>query len=183
MKLIGQRLLLQLSTEARCVVVILTPSAKTSTWVGREIAYAETNNIPIIPLLGKGSESESVPIDLVRAQYIDIRDKKYDQGMKELFERLQNNLHIKPSVQADEEVAADSSSTEETVPSLGRDNTGLIAIIFFLVIFVIAGLIILPQLQQPATDTRTPQVVSNSYRPNYGNSHSVSHRNRCCRRN
>lgn len=58
---------------AGCMVVLLSPDAEKSTWVGREIAMAETLGKRIFPLLVRGDEQTSIPFRLMSHQFIDAR--------------------------------------------------------------------------------------------------------------
>ncbi len=58
---------------AGCLVVLLSPTAKTSIWVQREINYAQTHRVKIFALLIAGDEATSIPFALVGSQYVDIR--------------------------------------------------------------------------------------------------------------
>jgi hypothetical protein len=51
--------------RARCLVVVLSPEAKESRWVEREMSYAEAFGRPIFPVLAKGNKRTAVPIDLI----------------------------------------------------------------------------------------------------------------------
>lgn len=68
---------------AACMIVMLSPVAKKSHWVKREVDYAITQEIHVCPLLAAGTEQTSVPIALISAQYIDIRNS-YEQGFSQL---------------------------------------------------------------------------------------------------
>lgn len=70
--------------EAHCVVVLLSPNAKKSVWVRRELSYAGELSVPIYPLMIRGKESNSLPIELVNAQYIGLR-KKPEIGIERLI--------------------------------------------------------------------------------------------------
>lgn len=71
--------------EALCLVVIMTPEAKKSKWVKREIGYAQVTDTRIFPLLALGEEREAVPLPLVNHQWIDIREAKdYEKGIEKL---------------------------------------------------------------------------------------------------
>mgnify|MGYP006283227931 CR=1 FL=1 len=61
--------------QAKGVVVILTPKAKESSWVERELDFASEHKVPIYPLLAKGNPSNAIPLELISAQRIDIRYK------------------------------------------------------------------------------------------------------------
>jgi len=73
--------------EARCVVVVLTPSAKASEWVALETTYARTLDKPIIPWLAAGDVQSSVPIDLIDTQWVD-HGGRYQPAFDELFKAV-----------------------------------------------------------------------------------------------
>jgi hypothetical protein len=70
--------------KAGCLVVILSPDAKQSIWVKRELDYASVHKVPIFSLLAQGEEAEAVPFALVGSQYVDIR-KNYATNMQKLI--------------------------------------------------------------------------------------------------
>lgn len=47
-----------------CVVVLMSPDSKQSTWVMNELSYAERHNVRIFPVLARGSEVDAVPFRL-----------------------------------------------------------------------------------------------------------------------
>lgn len=59
---------------AGCVVVLLSPAAKASEWLEREINFAQTHHRPIVPLLVVGDEKSSIPLALSNIQWTPIRD-------------------------------------------------------------------------------------------------------------
>ena len=59
--------------RADCLVVLLSPEAKASKWVIRELMYASACNVRIFPLLASGDLDTAVPLLLMDAQFIDIR--------------------------------------------------------------------------------------------------------------
>lgn len=63
--------------SAGCVIVILSPDAKQSPWVQRELDYASTQDKPIIPLLVGGDQRNAIPLTLISAQWADLREN-YD---------------------------------------------------------------------------------------------------------
>ncbi len=81
--------------NASCLVVILSPDAKKSEWVGRELDYANTQGVPIFPLLASGNEAKSVPFSLIGAQFVDIR-KDYPSGFHRLNQVLYDHLKLDP---------------------------------------------------------------------------------------
>jgi hypothetical protein len=79
------------STE--CLVVILSPDAEQSTWVGRELAMAETLEKRIFPILVRGSERDAVPIRLMSHQWVDARNN-YPNAFARLLTALRKHLSI-----------------------------------------------------------------------------------------
>jgi hypothetical protein len=73
--------------DAICLIVLLSPEAKESEWVRRELSYAETYRIPIVPIWVSGDTQESIPIDLIDSQRIDIREN-YKAGKSEIFNAI-----------------------------------------------------------------------------------------------
>jgi hypothetical protein len=51
---------------------VLTPNAKASPWVQREVTYAQLLSIPVYPVLAAGAREDSMPLNLVRHQYVDL---------------------------------------------------------------------------------------------------------------
>ncbi|MBX3084619.1 MAG: TIR domain-containing protein [Anaerolineae bacterium] len=59
--------------SAGCFVVLLTPNAKQSEWVQREIEYAHLHDIRMFSVLVSGQEKESVPFLLAGLQHISVQ--------------------------------------------------------------------------------------------------------------
>lgn len=59
--------------SAFVVLVILSPDAKGSGWVRREITFADQYHKRIIPVLVRGDNNNSIPLRLITNQYIDLR--------------------------------------------------------------------------------------------------------------
>lgn len=73
--------------QARSLVVILSPYAKGSEWVRRELKYANDHQIPIYPLLVKGNERTAVPLILTDHDWFDAR-QRYNKALAELCNSL-----------------------------------------------------------------------------------------------
>jgi len=86
-----QRAIEEAITNARCVVVILSPSAKESEWVEREISYAQRLDLLIFPILARGDEGDAIPFSLTNAQFVDIRGQ-YGQVEAQLVPALREHL-------------------------------------------------------------------------------------------
>jgi hypothetical protein len=59
--------------QAQAMVVLLSPNARASDWVQRELEYADAQGKRILPLLIDGDKRTSVPISLIRVQWTDGR--------------------------------------------------------------------------------------------------------------
>ena len=69
--------------KSKCMVVLLSPEAKKSEWVQKELEAARVRKLPIIPLLAKGDEKTAIPFALNGYEWADIRDDgKYRAGMR-----------------------------------------------------------------------------------------------------
>jgi hypothetical protein len=72
-------------------VVILSPDANNSSWVLREITYADQHHKRIFPVLVRGAEESSIPLRLVTNQFVDLRtDMK--SGLKALHKCLDDYM-------------------------------------------------------------------------------------------
>ncbi|MEZ4671365.1 MAG: toll/interleukin-1 receptor domain-containing protein [Anaerolineae bacterium] len=86
-----ERAISQAIREAGCLVVLLSPDAEQSVWVGRELAMAEALNKRIFPILIRGSEQDAIPFRLMTHQRIDARDR-YDDALPTLVESIRKHL-------------------------------------------------------------------------------------------
>jgi tetratricopeptide (TPR) repeat protein len=75
--------------EALAMVIILSPEANGSEWLSRELTFSSMVGIPIYPLLARGEVKESVPLQLVTYQIVDIRGDVV-QGINQLVKELRN---------------------------------------------------------------------------------------------
>ncbi len=76
---------------AKTVVALLSPSAKKSEWIERELDYARAQNVPIIPVIVRGETQNAVPFELITVQRADLR-KDYDEGFYQLQDALAEHL-------------------------------------------------------------------------------------------
>lgn len=60
--------------NASCLLVVLSPDAKESHWVGEELNYAQTQGKRIFYALATGDERTSVPFGHSAAQWVDLRN-------------------------------------------------------------------------------------------------------------
>lgn len=59
--------------QAPVLVVLLSPEAKASAWVEREVTYAQTLGKRVFPVLISGDDRTAVPFRLITAQWVDGR--------------------------------------------------------------------------------------------------------------
>src|SRR5258708_22143668 len=79
--------------DTATLAVLLSPDAKKSEWIEKELDYAQTYGILIIPVLVRGDERDAVPFDLIGTQRIDIRTD-YDTGIRQLIAATQSNTPL-----------------------------------------------------------------------------------------
>lgn len=92
---------------SKCLIVLLSPDAKSSDWVDREINYAHSNvQIPIFPILVRGDKKNSIPFMLAHTQYVDIRTQ-----FEEPLTKLSNA--IKQAISPDEDKIATNEILDE----------------------------------------------------------------------
>jgi hypothetical protein len=78
---------------AGCLVVILSPDAEQSTWVGRELAMAETLDKRIVPILARGTEKDAIPFRLMSHQWVDGRHN-YPEAFGKLLGAVRKYLNV-----------------------------------------------------------------------------------------
>lgn len=75
--------------SAMCVIVLLTPDAKKSDWVEKELSTAKIHKKQIVPLLARGSEENALPLLLSNSHYLDIRQESdYKKRVNDLSKML-----------------------------------------------------------------------------------------------
>lgn len=79
--------------EAKLVVIILSPDAKNSDWVERELAVAQDScRIPVFPILVRGDEHTAIPLRLAATQFADAR-RDPDAALAKLTKSVSNYLN------------------------------------------------------------------------------------------
>jgi hypothetical protein len=76
--------------DCKIVVVLFSPDSAESTWVHRELDFAELHKKKIYPLLLRGEPAQSIPFGYTTFQFIDIR---HDHSVQEGIQELINTLH------------------------------------------------------------------------------------------
>lgn len=80
--------------EAGAIIAILSPDAKESEWVDRELEYARIRNIRIFPVIARGDAVTAVPFELVNAQWIDL-SADYPENLEKLVLVLDKHLGVR----------------------------------------------------------------------------------------
>jgi hypothetical protein len=75
------------------LVVVLSPNAKGSDWVEKEVRYAQAQRKVIFPLLATGEPSTAVPLQLIDAEFIDIRTD-FEGEMSRLLDAIRRSLQM-----------------------------------------------------------------------------------------
>ncbi|HMU93669.1 MAG TPA: toll/interleukin-1 receptor domain-containing protein [Anaerolineales bacterium] len=73
------------------VIAILSPEAKRSEWVRREISFAEQHNKRIFPVLLRGDESSTMTLRMINHQFVDLRQNE-KEGVEVLFNTISEYL-------------------------------------------------------------------------------------------
>lgn len=73
------------------VVVLLSPDARKSQWVANELSFASAQGVSIFPVLVRGEEKDSVPLQLANTQRVDLR-QRFLVGMQALVDALREHL-------------------------------------------------------------------------------------------
>jgi hypothetical protein len=82
---------------AGAFVIILSPDAKQSRWVERELTYADARKVRLFPVLARGDETSAVPLRLINAQWTDIRtESAYAEGVRNLVDAIAAHIGQKP---------------------------------------------------------------------------------------
>jgi formylglycine-generating enzyme required for sulfatase activity len=83
--------------QAGALVVILSPDAKKSVWVERELGYARNQEVRIFPVLACGDSRKAIPLELVSAQWVDLRSEAdYASGVQRLIGAIAEHLRLGP---------------------------------------------------------------------------------------
>jgi formylglycine-generating enzyme required for sulfatase activity len=78
--------------QAQAMVALLSPHAKASTWVRREISYAQAQHRHVFPLLIDGEQATSVPLNLSEVHWIDGRRDVQRATQRDLLPVVQRHF-------------------------------------------------------------------------------------------
>jgi internalin A len=80
--------------SASCLVLLASPAAKKSEWVGHELDYALAHKKPIFVFLVDGDTATALKFGYTAHQYIDLQ-KKPDEGVRKMIQEIKEKLGIK----------------------------------------------------------------------------------------
>jgi len=78
---------------ACCIVVILSPDAKNSRYVNRELSYAGSQGKRIFPVLARGNSKTAVPFAVSEIQFVNIA-KTSKAKFGEIMDALAYAIHV-----------------------------------------------------------------------------------------
>jgi len=81
--------------NSACLVVLMSPDAKGSQWIERELDYARAHDLPIFPALTRGSERDAIPFVLINVEWADLRSD-YASGIRQLTSAVQKYTQTSP---------------------------------------------------------------------------------------
>jgi formylglycine-generating enzyme required for sulfatase activity/WD40 repeat protein len=99
--------------DTQCMVILLSPDAKKSDWMSREMRYAQELGRPIFPVLVNGDYESSVPASLWDLQIVDARQDLADAVSYRLLPALERYLNVSGPLLS--ETVADTSE-ESSAP-------------------------------------------------------------------
>jgi hypothetical protein len=88
--------------SSQSIVVLLSPDAKISKWVSKEISHADIHGLRIFPILVRGDDKTSIPFHLNDVQHVDARSD-FVAGMQLLLSALNDYLAIKQERDSEQE--------------------------------------------------------------------------------
>lgn len=105
--------------NAGCLVVLMSPWSKSSPWVRREIEYAQSFGLPVLPLLIHGDDRTAIPLALRGTQYVDVR-KSYDARISEILSSIHQQCEYTRQIRESERKRNQAQAADQ---DLGIDLT------------------------------------------------------------
>jgi hypothetical protein len=101
--------------DCSAVVAIMSPDAKESEWVQREISYAEERGKRIFPVLVAGDAEKSIPLFLLNRAFVDLRRDR-TQGLASLSAALRQSVEEPPETRRRRELGEPGVEVVDTAP-------------------------------------------------------------------
>lgn len=110
--------------SAACLVVILSPDAKSSRYVREEMNYAEAHDVRIFPVLAAGTEATAVPFGFITAQWVDLRKPdEFEVRIQHLISAIRGYIGVETQQPEKSEVAAEiKDASSEALPPIDLIN-------------------------------------------------------------
>lgn len=108
--------------QAKCVLVLLSPDAKASVWVKKELRYANIQGKKTFSILIQGDSKTAIPFELIGSQFVDIRSN-YDAVSKNLLPDMYHYLGVKSIEQIRMELAHERRLNQELQAKLEAYET------------------------------------------------------------
>jgi hypothetical protein len=130
---------------ASAIVVILSPDAKKSEWVLREITLADQHQKRAFPILAGGKKEDSIPFRLITRQFVDLRSNEkmglvsLHNALYEYLKELDAHEDEKTRNQMEEDATKKSSASE--IDKTRISNTSTQTILWFTLGWIISGAI------------------------------------------
>ncbi len=125
--------------SASAIVVVLSPDAKNSEWVRREISLADQNHKRIFPVLVRGDEDSSISLRLITRQFVDLRDNE-TAGLTSLHNALSEYLKESDAQEEMKKDAIEKTSNPEIKKTLISETSSQ-TILWFTLGWIISGAI------------------------------------------
>lgn len=151
--------------NAYAVIALLSPEAKDSEWVRREIAYADQYQKRIFPVFVRGDDDSALPIRLITRQFIDFR-RDENQGLNELSEALRFFIEKKQTLEMKRPPAQQETSAAHPSPTSPQKTSTatkwiLSAGIFFAICILALGAVWIGyRVLSPSTSSTQPDNVA-----------------------
>ncbi len=125
---------------AGAFVIILSPDAKQSRWVERELTYADARKVRLFPVLARGDESTAVPLRLINAQWTDIRtERDYVEGVRQLIHAIAAHIEQKPGTPAPGRAQAREEARSSFLARWWRAGVCLFTVLMALIFDIQSG--------------------------------------------
>ena len=108
--------------QSKCILVLLSPDAKASVWVKKELRYANIQGKKTFSILVEGDSKSAIPFELIGSQFVDIRTN-YEAVSQKLLPDMCNYLGIQDIEQIRAELAHERRLNQELKAKLEAYET------------------------------------------------------------
>ncbi len=108
--------------DTQCLVVLMSPNSKESEWVNREINFARSHRLAIIPVLAHGEVQKAVPFSLSDYQRIDIRFDPRKE-LNTLITTIEGYIRVRTASSGRVEIAQNRESIHDSQTASETEQT------------------------------------------------------------